>query len=65
MTVGSVLDDYAYTQIKQKAAGKGVCLEFINSCSSEGANSVEGNYGDRNNLTVSLYTVKLTAQVSY
>lgn len=55
--VESVLDDYAYSEIKQKAAGKDVCLVFINSRSSERTNSVEGNYGDRNNLTVILLQV--------
>ncbi|KAI5837331.1 putative beta-glucosidase L [Morchella snyderi] len=49
--VESVLDDYAYTEIQEKAVGKDVCFAFVNSRSGEGTNSVEGNYGDRNNLT--------------
>jgi hypothetical protein len=49
--VDSVLDDYAYATIRQKAQNKDVCLTFINSRSGEGTSNVFGNQGDRNNLT--------------
>ncbi|KAL7272909.1 hypothetical protein RUND412_004261 [Rhizina undulata] len=50
IVVESVLDDYAYDEMKKKAAGKDVCLAFINSRSGEGT-AVENVAGDRNNLT--------------
>lgn len=50
--VDSVLNDYDYTAIRSKAAdNQDVCLAFINSRSGEATNTVEGNFGDRNNLT--------------
>ena len=52
----SVLDDYAYTQISALARRAdqvdGVCLAFVNSDSGEGYIVVDGNEGDRNNLTL-------------
>jgi beta-glucosidase len=52
----SVLDDYAYAQISALARRAdqvdGVCLAFVNSDSGEGYIVVDGNEGDRNNLTL-------------
>lgn len=54
--VEGITDDYAYTQIQALArrAGEvnGVCLVFGNSDSGEGYIVVDGNEGDRNNLTL-------------
>ncbi|KAF2172405.1 glycoside hydrolase family 3 protein [Zasmidium cellare ATCC 36951] len=54
--IESVIDDYAYTQIAALArrAGDvdGVCLVFANSDAGEGYIVVDGNEGDRNNLTL-------------
>ncbi|KAF8461720.1 glycosyl hydrolase family 3 C-terminal domain-containing protein [Kalaharituber pfeilii] len=50
-TVESVLDDYAYPEIRQKSANKDACLVFVKSNSGEGLANVEGNVGDRNNMT--------------
>ncbi|KAK4507935.1 hypothetical protein PRZ48_001670 [Zasmidium cellare] len=54
--IESVIDDYAYTQIAALArrAGEvdGVCLVFANSDAGEGYIVVDGNEGDRNNLTL-------------
>ncbi|CAK3885852.1 glycoside hydrolase family 3 [Lecanosticta acicola] len=54
--IESVTDDYAYSQISALAhrAGEvnGVCLVFANSDSGEGYIVVDGNEGDRNNLTL-------------
>ncbi|RPA99487.1 glycoside hydrolase [Choiromyces venosus 120613-1] len=49
--IESALGDYAYAEMRQKAAGKDVCLAFINSLSGENTNAVEGNFDDRNNTT--------------
>ncbi|KAK4634791.1 Beta-glucosidase 1 [Fulvia fulva] len=54
--VESVIDDYAYPQIAALArrAGEvdGVCLVFVNADAGEGYITVDGNEGDRNNLTL-------------
>ncbi|KAA8905769.1 extracellular beta-glucosidase/cellulase BGL3 precursor [Sphaerosporella brunnea] len=50
--VQSVLDDYAYAQINATAKVASVCLTFVSSDSGEGYISVDGNEGDRNNLTL-------------
>ncbi|RPB15449.1 beta-glucosidase-like protein [Morchella conica CCBAS932] len=50
--VQSVLDDYAYAQINSTALQASVCLAFVNSDAGEGYVSVDGNEGDRNNLTL-------------
>lgn len=50
--VQSVLDDYAYAQINSTARLASVCLTFVNADSGEAYISVDGNEGDRNNLTV-------------
>jgi beta-glucosidase len=55
-SVESVLDDYAYSQATTLASRAsqvdGVCLVFANSDSGEGYIIVDGNEGDRNNLTL-------------
>ncbi|KAM3417422.1 hypothetical protein BST61_g5668 [Cercospora zeina] len=52
----SILDDYVYPQISALARRadqvNGVCLTFVNSDSGEGYIIVDGNEGDRNNLTL-------------
>ncbi|WPG98473.1 Hypothetical protein R9X50_00126400 [Acrodontium crateriforme] len=55
-TIEDVLDDYAYTQIAALAHRadqvNGPCIVFGNSDSGEGYITVDGNEGDRNNLTL-------------
>lgn len=55
-SVESVTDDYAYTQAgalaRRVGNAGGVCLVFGNSDSGEGYIVVDGNEGDRNNLTL-------------
>ncbi|PPJ50874.1 hypothetical protein CBER1_07097 [Cercospora berteroae] len=52
----SILDDYVYPQIAALARRadqvNGVCLAFVNSDAGEGYIIVDGNEGDRNNLTL-------------
>lgn len=48
----TILDDYAYTQIGSIASQADVCLAFVSSSSGEGYITVDGNMGDRNNLTL-------------
>ena len=52
----SILEDYAYTQMSALARRvqqvDGVCIAFVNSDSGEGYIVVDGNEGDRNNLTI-------------
>ena len=50
--IQSVTDDYAYTQINATATQATICLTFVNADSGEGYISVDGNDGDRNNLTI-------------
>jgi len=50
--VQSVTDDYAYDQIKAAATQASVCLTFVNADSGEGYISIDGNQGDRKNLTL-------------
>lgn len=54
--IESVTDDFAYSQIAALArrAGDvdGVCLVFANADAGEGYIIVDGNEGDRNNLTL-------------
>jgi beta-glucosidase len=50
--VQSVLDDYAYSQVNSTAEVASVCLTFVSADSGEGYISVDGNEGDRNNLTL-------------
>jgi beta-glucosidase len=49
--VQSVTDNWAYTQIARVASQASVSIVFINADSGEGYISVDGNEGDRNNLT--------------
>lgn len=50
-TVFAVTDNYAETQIVATAKQASVSIVFINSDSGEGYINVDGNEGDRNNLT--------------
>lgn len=50
--VQSVTDDYAYAQINATARLASVCLTFVNADSGEGYISIDGNEGDRSNLTL-------------
>lgn len=56
--IESVVDDFAYTQASQLAhrVGQpgisGACIVFANAASGEGYITVDGNEGDRNNLTL-------------
>jgi beta-glucosidase len=49
--IQSVVDNYAYTQIQALANQASVALVFANADSGEGYIEVDGNMGDRNNLT--------------
>lgn len=48
----AVTDDYAYAQATAVAAQASVAIVFVNADSGEGYISVDGNQGDRNNLTL-------------
>lgn len=48
----SITDDYAGSQILALAAQASAAIVFVNSDSGEGFISVDGNEGDRNNLTL-------------
>ena len=50
--VFAVLDNAAFTQIQAQASQASVALVFANADSGEGYISVDGNEGDRNNLTL-------------
>ncbi|KAF1938552.1 hypothetical protein EJ02DRAFT_383412 [Clathrospora elynae] len=50
--VTSVTDNWAYTQIQAMAVQASVALVFVNADSGEGYITVDGNTGDRNNLTI-------------
>ena len=50
--VFAILDNYATSQIASLAAQASVAIVFVNADSGEGYISVDGNEGDRNNLTV-------------
>ncbi|KAB2569402.1 putative beta-glucosidase A [Lasiodiplodia theobromae] len=50
--IQSVTDDYAYEQVTALAARASHCLTFVNADAGEGYISVDGNHGDRNNLTL-------------
>ncbi|OKL57834.1 putative beta-glucosidase A [Talaromyces atroroseus] len=50
--VDSVTDDWAYDKIQALASQADVSLVFVNSDSGENFISVDGNEGDRNNLTL-------------
>lgn len=48
----SVTDNWAYTQIQAMAVQASVSIVFVNADSGEGYITVDGNFGDRNNLTI-------------
>ncbi|KAI9679761.1 MAG: hypothetical protein M1817_004775 [Caeruleum heppii] len=48
----AVTDDYAYTQASAVARQATVAIVFVNADSGEGYIKVDGNQGDRNNLTL-------------
>jgi beta-glucosidase len=50
--VQSVTDNFAYNQIQAMAQQASVALVFVNADSGEGYITVDGNAGDRNNLTL-------------
>lgn len=50
--VQSVTDNWAYGQIRTLAKQASVALVFVNADSGEGYITVDGNFGDRNNLTL-------------
>lgn len=50
--ISSVFDDYNYASVNSTAAQADVCLVFVNADSGEGYITVDGNAGDRNNLTL-------------
>lgn len=50
--VQSVVDDYAYAQINSTAKVAFTCLVFVAADSGEGYLQVDGNIGDRKNLTL-------------
>lgn len=50
--VQGILDDYAYDEITALAKQASVALVFVNADSGEGFISVDGNEGDRQNLTL-------------
>jgi beta-glucosidase len=49
--IQSVVDNWAYSQITALAKQSTVSLVFVNADSGEGYITVDGNAGDRNNLT--------------
>lgn len=50
--ITSVTDNYAYAQIQAMAPQASVSIVFVNADSGEGYITVDGNMGDRNNMTV-------------
>jgi beta-glucosidase len=50
--VQSVVDNWAYSQITALARQSSVSVVFVNADSGEGFITVDGNAGDRNNLTL-------------
>ncbi|KZF23538.1 glycoside hydrolase family 3 protein [Xylona heveae TC161] len=51
-SIQSVTDNYAYTQIQALAKQASVALVFVNADSGEGYINIDGNEGDRKNLTL-------------
>jgi len=62
--LSSVTDNYAYRQIQAEAAQASVAIVFVNADSGEGYITVDGNMGDRNNLTLWQDGDKLIQNVS-
>jgi beta-glucosidase len=50
--ISSVTDNYAYTQIVAQARQASVAIVFVSADSGEGFISIDGNEGDRQNLTL-------------
>ncbi|KAF2637261.1 beta-glucosidase [Massarina eburnea CBS 473.64] len=50
--LGSVTDNYAWAEIAVQAKQASVAIVFVNADSGEGYITVDGNFGDRNNLTI-------------
>lgn len=50
--IQGVTDDYAYDQVFALASQVSAAIVFVNSDSGEGYINVDGNEGDRNNLTI-------------
>ena len=50
--VQGLTDNYAYTQVDALARQASACLTFVNADSGEGYINIDGNEGDRNNLTI-------------
>ena len=48
----SIIDSFAYSQIESLAMQATVAIVFVNADSGEGYIEVDGNLGDRNNLTL-------------
>ena len=48
----TICDNYADSQIKSLASNADVAIVFVNSQSGEGFITIDGNTGDRNNLTL-------------
>jgi beta-glucosidase len=63
-SVQTVLDNNATSQIASVAAQATVALVFVNADSGEGYIQVDGNLGDRNNLTLWQGGDELVAQVA-
>jgi beta-glucosidase len=59
-----VLDNYDTSLIDSLATQAAVCLVFVNCDSGEGYIEVEGNYSDRNNLTLWMRGDELIAEVA-
>ena len=51
-SVSLITDNWATAQIEALASQVSIALFFVNSDSGEGYLTVDGNYGDRNNLTL-------------
>lgn len=50
--IQSVTDNWAYSQIDALAKQASIAIVFVNADSGEGYITVDGNFGDRNNLTL-------------
>ena len=62
--VDSVTDNYAYSQIEALASQVSHAIVFVSADSGEGYITVDGNVGDRNNLTLWQGGEELIANVS-
>lgn len=52
MVIQSVLDDFNTTQVSTVASTADTCIVFVNADSGEGYITVDGNAGDRTNITL-------------